>query len=309
MGNKEELPEEYQVNLSDFALFLSVMKHKKAYQNVLSIILDEPDIELKAVKVEKVVLNAKGKRAIRLDAWGLAEDERQFNVEMQNDTAHDDIRKRSRFYQGLIDTPILKAGKQTKYQQLPPTVIIFITKEDIFGKNQALYTFEESCRELPDLKLKDGTAKLFLNMTVKQGRPELVSLLQYMNHTTLDNPEVKVRDDPIEELDRIVQEVKTSEEWENVQMSILSIGLERGEKLGLERGEKLGLERGEKRGEELNLIRLVCRKLLKHKTPQEIAVDLEEDQENIDRICAAAAKYAPGYDVNAIYEELHKKTA
>lgn len=33
--------ENYQFNLSDFALFLSVMKNKKAYENVLSIILDE----------------------------------------------------------------------------------------------------------------------------------------------------------------------------------------------------------------------------------------------------------------------------
>lgn len=35
------LPEDFPLNLSDFALFLSVMKVKEAYENVLSIVLDE----------------------------------------------------------------------------------------------------------------------------------------------------------------------------------------------------------------------------------------------------------------------------
>lgn len=56
-----EILEDYQFNLSDFALFLSVMKVKEAYQGVLSIILDEPDLILKEVKVEQVVLNKSGK--------------------------------------------------------------------------------------------------------------------------------------------------------------------------------------------------------------------------------------------------------
>ena len=64
----EILPENYQFNLSDFALFLSVMKVKEAYENVLSIILNEPDLRLREVKAEQVVLNKSGKRAIRLDA-------------------------------------------------------------------------------------------------------------------------------------------------------------------------------------------------------------------------------------------------
>ena len=120
------------VNLSDFALFLSVMKYPEAHESVLSIIMDEPDLKLARVHVEEVVLNAIGKRAIRLDAWAESEDERQFVTEMQNDTQNDDVRRRSRFYQGLLDTPILKAGKKTKYRELPSTIVTFITQEDIF---------------------------------------------------------------------------------------------------------------------------------------------------------------------------------
>lgn len=238
------LPENDQINLSDFALFLSVMKVKEAYQNVLSIILNEAELRLKEVKVEQVVLNKSGKRAIRLDAWAQDEENRQFDMEMQNETGSDDVRKRSRFYQSMFDTPILKSGKRTRYKYLPSTVIIFITQEDIFGRGRAMYTFSERCEEVPDLPLGDGTSKIFLNMTSLNGRPELVSLLQYMKRTTLDNEKIVVRDKRILELDRIVEEVKQSEEWEVVEMGILEIGLARGEEIGLERGMEKGMEQG-----------------------------------------------------------------
>lgn len=46
------LPED-ELNLSDFSLFLSVMKYKKAYECLLGIIMNE-DIHLQEVKVEQV---------------------------------------------------------------------------------------------------------------------------------------------------------------------------------------------------------------------------------------------------------------
>ena len=70
-------------------------------------------------------------------------------------------------------------------------------------------------------------------MSSKNGRAELVSLLQYMKKSELDNPEILVRDERIMNLNRIVEEVKKSEEWEDVRMSIYSVGVEDG----IERGE------------------------------------------------------------------------
>lgn len=181
---KWEFSEE-ELNLSDFALFLSVMKNQKAHENVLSIIMDETDLRLRKIHVEEVVLNRQGRRAIRLDAWAEDEKNRQFSTEMQNDTSSDDVRRRARFYQGLLDTPLLKSGKKTRYRQLPSTVVTFITQEDIFERDLARYTFSEQCEEIPELRLGDGTRKIFLNMESLNGRAELVSLLQYMKKTSL----------------------------------------------------------------------------------------------------------------------------
>lgn len=255
---------DHEFNLSDFALFLSVMKNPKAYRAVLSIFMEEPDIELIEVKVEQVVLNKVGKRAIRLDAWAKSSDNRQFNMEMQNDSKNDDVRKRSRFYQSMIDTPILKSGKETRYKNLPSTVIIFITQEDIFGRDLAKYTFTEQCKEIEGLELEDGTTKIFLNMSSKNGSQELVSLLQYIKETRIDNPNILVKDARILELDHIVQEVKSSEEWEGVRMNILEIGIEQGMNK--------------------KLTEIVRKMLNKGLTKEEIADMLEESVETIQKI-------------------------
>ena len=264
------LPENMEFNLSDFALFLSVMKNQEAHRCILSIIMGEPDLELVGIHVEEVVLNRSGKRAIRLDAAAVDTKKRRYSTEMQNDTRQDDIRKRSRYYQSLLDTPLLKSGRETRYRHLPPSVVTFITQEDIFGKDLAKYTFTEQCEEVPGLQLEDGTMKLFLNMTSKNGDPVLVSLLQYMKQTSIDNPEIQVKDERIVALDAVVQEVKQSEEWEAVKMSILSIGIEKGQKEGVQRF----------------LQNATLKKLKKGMDIPQIAKELETDESVIREIIA-----------------------
>ena len=61
-------------------------------------------------------------------------------------------------------------------------------------------------------------------------------MLQYMKNTDIDNPEIEVKDERLLELDRIVNEVKESEEWEAVKMDILDVGIQRGMELGRKQG-------------------------------------------------------------------------
>lgn len=301
-----------QPDLSDFALFLSVMKNKEAHEITLGIIMEKPDLQLEEIHVEQVVLNKSGKRAIRLDAWAKDIDGIQYNTEMQNDLKRDDVRKRARFYQGLMDTPVLKSGKETKYRQLPSTVIIFITQDDIFGEDLAKYTFTEQCEEVEGLHLDDGTTKIFLNMTSKNGAPELISLLQYMKETSLSNPNIIVKDERIKKLDSIVNEVLESEEWEETSMSIYSVAWERGEKAGMEAGMEAGMQAGMqagmKNGLEKSALTLICKKLQKGKSLDMIADEMETGKENIMAVFQFAKKFAPEYDPEIVLEAwLHRE--
>ena len=120
------------------------MKNKTAHRNVLSIITGEKNLKLKEVHVEEVILNKSGQRAIRLDARATDISGRNFATEMQNDTEQDDMRRRARFYQGLIDTPLLKSGRKTRYKHLPPTII---TQKDIFGKGWQNILLQSSAKK------------------------------------------------------------------------------------------------------------------------------------------------------------------
>lgn len=110
------------------------------------------------------------------------------------------------------------------------------------------------------MKLEDGTTKIFLNMTSKNGAPELVSMLQYMKDTNMENPGIIIKDSRIVELDKIVSEVRESEEWEAVRMNILEIG------------------------KEIGIKELVVKVYKKGKSVEEIAELFEKDVEDIKRI-------------------------
>ena len=79
-------------------------------------------------------------------------------------------------------------------------------------------------------------------------------------------------------------------------------GLEKGKSIGL----KKGLEKGLEKGTEIKLIEMVCRKLSKNKSVEQIADELEENIENIRSICEVAQKFAPEYDKEKIYESIKK---
>lgn len=97
-----------------------------------------------------------------------------------------------------------------------------------------------------------------------------------------------MKDKRIVELDRIVTEVKESEEWEAAQMNILEVGI----------------SKGISQGEQKNLVTLICKKLLKGYDIADIAEHVEEDIEKVQKICDVAEKYAPDYDVEKIMREL-----
>lgn len=56
----------------------------------------------------------------------------------------------------------------------------------------------------------------------------------------MKNTDISVKDGRIVELDKIVREVRQSEEWEAVKMNILEIGIEKG----MEEGRKKGIAEG-----------------------------------------------------------------
>ena len=67
-----------------------------------------------------------------------------------------------------------------------------------------------------------------------------------------------------------------------------------------------GVEYGLEQGKTRTLIEMICKKIQKGKSLEEIIEDLEVDTENIRPIYEAAMQCAPEYDLNKIYSMLQK---
>lgn len=109
---------------------------------------------------EKVIENRIDSKGIRLDVYVEDNQNRSFDLEMQIADS-DNISKRMRYYQGLIDGDKLKRGQH--YSALGESYIVFICPFDKFKQGRHIYTFRERCDQDYNLKLNDGAVKIFLS--------------------------------------------------------------------------------------------------------------------------------------------------
>ena len=92
--------------------------------------------------------------------------------------------------------------------------------------------------------------------------------------------------------------------WEKREQMIRKEEFEDGMEQGIAQGIERGIEQGVEQGRFQILIELVCSKLKKGKTPEEIADALEEPVENIQKICQIAEQYAPEYPAEEVCRAL-----
>lgn len=100
---------------------------------------------------------------------------------------------------------------------------------------------------------------------------------------------------------KIAREEGWKEGWEEGNAK----GMEEGKIKGMAEGREKGRAEGQAEGEGFQMIRMVCKKLTRGKTVPQIANELETEKNIIEKICKAAADYAPEYDVEKIRNALY----
>ncbi len=97
-------------------------------------------------------------------------------------------------------------------------------------------------------------------------------------------------------------------EMAKIRRDEFELGWEAGQEKGWKTGHERGMEEGHKEGREeggvWKLIQMTCKKLQRGKSVEEIAEELEETPEEIERICRAACAFAPEYDCDKIMQAL-----
>ena len=162
-------------------------------------------------------------KGIRLDIYVEEKDtNRSFDVEIQISNS-DNLAKRMRYYQSLIDSDKLKRGQH--YSRLGESFIIFICPFDIFKQGRHLYTFRERCDQELDFILESGVTKIFLSTkgTMDDVSPDIKAFLDYVDSGIVSGNFVK-------ELANAVNNVKTNakvrHDFMTLQMALLESKME-----------------------------------------------------------------------------------
>ena len=228
-----------ELNLTDDFLFDVAMEE---LENCKAIIELTTGLRLKSLKWksgQKVIHNLPGKRGVRLDFIAESEDGRIFDVEMQNRN-EGNIPKRTRFYQALIDAPILKSGERG-FDKMNPLYIIIICNYDPYGKKKYCYTFDNQCKEVPGLRLGDEVTKLLLSTrgeNKEEVSKELVDFLHYVTESN-ENGLPDECDERLKRLHESIREIKASADMEVEYMK-----MEERERIIRDEGKQIGIING-----------------------------------------------------------------
>ncbi len=188
------------LTISNDFMFCKVMRDKEICKQTLEILLNCKIGNIEFINDQETINIAYDSKSIRLDVY--VEDENKiYNIEMQV-VNNGDLAKRSRYYQSMIDLNAIEKGKI--YKDLKDSIVIFICRFDPFKCGDAEYIFENTCIKR-DLKLNDGTKKIFFNTKAYSNAESkgLKSLLSYIEGNAIRNDEfIKRIHDRIESIKR-----------------------------------------------------------------------------------------------------------
>ena len=253
------------LTITDGYLFGTVMLNKEICKGVLEAILEIKITDIKFVELEKTVQNGYETKSVRFDVILKDDKGNIYNIEMQVSTkGKKNLGKRTRYYQIMIDSLILKKGDD--YSKLKKSIIIFICPFKLFDRKRQVYTFNTYCKEDKELQLNDDTTKIFISTKNKKDKKLNVDLEAFINYV---NGKINEENLLIKKIEDEIEEIKNREEWRvEYMLSVLHYsdarmeglidgrreGRREGRRQGRREGRRQGAILGERRGEIKNKV-------------------------------------------------------
>ena len=155
---------------------------------ILRIVLGRDDIIIKSVRTQELLKNLQGRSAV-LDVHAVDSTKKEFDVEIQRSDAGAGA-KRARHNSSLLDAHILKPGDDT--ENIPDSYVIFITENDVMGKNQAVYHIQRYVETDAGKELfGDGSHIIYVNGKYR-GNDEIGKLMHDFSCTNPDDMNYEV---------------------------------------------------------------------------------------------------------------------
>ena len=266
-------PKQYEeLTFTDDFLFCKILTSDKALCiELLEVIFGRRVRDITYVNSQQELRQTKDAKGIRLDVYLEDDEDSVYDIEMQV-SLKKDIPRRSRYYQGMVDLNLIWKGES--YNQLKKSYVIFISPEDLFPEvNLPVYTFENRCREMPELALGDEAYKIFLNAGGNtEGMSEgLAAFLRYIRTN-------EATDAFTQKLDGYVRKAVEHKEWRLEYMT-----LQQKYREEYEAGVQDGIERGRAQGKEQGLQSAAVRLFRMQMPVEQIAQAVGEETETVEK--------------------------
>lgn len=185
-------------------LFQEVLRNKELCAHLIENILHIQIKDIHYPQAEKSMTAQLRSKSIRLDLYVTDVDNNVYDVEMETtgnrsvlysdldkETVISELPLRTRYYQSVISTNMLKKGMH--YRHLRKAFVIFICTFDPFKKGLPVYHFTYRCKEDVALEMGDKTENIFLNAKAanKTDDRELSAFLSYINGKAATTPFTK----------------------------------------------------------------------------------------------------------------------
>ncbi|MGP1490516.1 MAG: Rpn family recombination-promoting nuclease/putative transposase [Treponema sp.] len=228
-----------ELTISDDFMFCKVMEHEFICKEFLEMLFSAKVEKITYLSSQNTVIGNSAAKSVRLDVLIKDMAGRTYDIEMQVSNEYN-IPKRMRYYQSILDVAFLDQGYS--YKALNDSFVIFICLFDPIGKNRAVYSFENICKEDATIPLQDGTKKIILNANgfKEADNKDLQGFLRYVKTG-------KVTTDYTRRIEKVMQTIKISEQARKEYRVLPAVIMDAFDE-GIEQGKSLGLAEGEARG-------------------------------------------------------------
>lgn len=272
MGRKRKTYEELQ--FSDDFMFCNVLvENLDLCKELLELILSIKIEGIELAETQKTIRVSYDSKGVRFDVYTVDDANTVYDIEMQSVIAKD-LPKRTRYYQGAIDSKLINRGEE--YTKLKKSYIIFICKEVQFEGNYPIYTFENMCLEDPSIRLNDEATKVIINANGKRDHlsENLKAFLDYIRDNVTNS-------DFTRKLQSVVDASKRKEKWRDAYMTLeMKIKEERAE--AHEEGKIEGKIEGRIEGRRDSI--KVTKLFFQGKTMEEIVALTEISRDEVEQI-------------------------
>ena len=258
-SEKKHVKSYEELEFTDDFLFCKIMENNvDLCKELTELILNRKIGKIIPKGPQKAIEITSDGKGVRFDVYMEDDTSTIYDIEMQQTNA-DNLPKRMRYYQGMIDLDLMERG--AKYAERKKSYIIFICCERPFPKGRRhIYNLRTMCVEEPTFLYSDDACKVVLSAKGEENdvSEEMIQFLLYLT-------ERKTGSEFTRRLQRQVNEARQHKKWRVEYMTLL----ERDEKMR-EEGRIEGLKEGAET-EALNIIRNIMK--VQHKTAEE-AMDL-----------------------------------